>query len=93
MYTKLNIKPLYDRVIIESVLVENKTTTGIIIPDSAKVRPQEGIIVAIGPGKKNQNMLVKVGDKVLYSKYSGTEIIYNNKEYLIMKESDILAII
>ncbi|WGH24559.1 MAG: co-chaperone GroES [Candidatus Shikimatogenerans bostrichidophilus] len=90
---KLNIKPLNDRVLVEPIPVDNKTSTGIIIPETAKDKPQKGIVLAVGDGKNKYKMTVKVGDKILYSKYSGTEININNKEYLIMHESDILAII
>ncbi len=90
---KLNIKPLADRVIIEASAAEEKTTGGIIIPDTAKEKPQKGIVVAVGPGKKDEPLTVKVGDTVLYGKYTGTEISFENKDYLIMRESDIVAII
>ena len=89
----LNIKPLADRVIVEAAPAEQKTAGGIIIPDTAKEKPQRGAIVAVGAGKKDEPMTVKVGDNVLYGKYAGTEINYEGKDYLIMKESDILAII
>ena len=91
--TKLNIKPIADRVVVEPALAELKTAGGIIIPDTAKEKPQKGIIVAVGKGKKDEPMTVKVGDSVLYGKYAGTEITIDGKEYLIMKESDIYAII
>ncbi|WOX79338.1 co-chaperone GroES [Candidatus Shikimatogenerans bostrichidophilus] len=87
------IKPLNDLVIIDPFPVENKTSSGIIIPDIAKEKQQEGIVYAVGPGKKNYNMTVKKGDKVLYVKYSGTELKINDKKYIIMHENDILAII
>ncbi|NQT77368.1 MAG: co-chaperone GroES [Bacteroidetes bacterium] len=90
---KLKIKPLADRVIIEASAAEEKTTGGIIIPDTAKEKPQKGIVVAVGPGKKDEPLTVKVGDAVLYGKYTGTEISFENKDYLIMRESDIVAII
>jgi chaperonin GroES len=90
---KLNIKPLADRVIIEASAAEEKTTGGIIIPDTAKEKPQKGIVVAVGPGKKDEPLTVKVGNTVLYGKYTGTEISFENKDYLIMRESDIVAII
>ncbi|MBP5412839.1 MAG: co-chaperone GroES [Bacteroidales bacterium] len=89
----MNIKPLADRVIIEAAPAEQKTAAGIIIPDTAKEKPQRGKVVAVGNGKKDEPMTVKVGDVVLYGKYAGTEINYNGTDYLIMKESDILAII
>lgn len=89
----LNIKPLADRVIIEPAQAEEKTAGGIIIPDTAKEKPQRGTVVAAGPGKKDEPLTVKVGDVVLYGKYAGTEITVDNKDYLIMRESDIVAII
>ena len=89
----LNIKPLADRVIVEADPAEQKTAGGIIIPDTAKEKPQKGTVVAVGAGKKDEPMTVKVGDIVLYGKYAGTEINYDGKDYLIMKESDILAIV
>ena len=89
----LNIKPLSDRVVIEAAKADTKTTSGIIIPDTAKEKPQRGTVVAVGPGKKDEPTMVKDGDTVLYGKYSGTEINIDGKEYLIMRESDILAII
>lgn len=91
--SQLNIKPLGDRVVIEPAPAETKTASGIIIPDSAKEKPQEGIVVAVGNGKKDEPMTVAVGDKVLYGKYSGTELKLEGKDYLIMREADILAII
>jgi len=91
--TKLNIKPIGDRVVVEPAQAEQKTAGGIIIPDTAKEKPQKGIIVAVGKGKKDEPMTVKQGDTVLYGKYAGTEITIDGKEYLIMKESDIYAII
>jgi chaperonin GroES len=90
---KLNIKPLADRVIVEPSVAEEKTAGGIIIPDTAKEKPQRGTVRAVGPGKKDEPLTVKVGDKVLYGKYSGTEISFEGQDYLIMKESDIVAII
>ena len=91
--TKIKIKPLADRVLIEPASAEEKTIGGIIIPDTAKEKPQKGVIVAVGSGKKDDPLTVKVGDTVLYSKYAGTEITLDQKEYLIMRESDIVAII
>ncbi|ADX67280.1 MULTISPECIES: co-chaperone GroES [Weeksella] len=91
--SQLNIKPLADRVVIEPSPAETKTASGIIIPDSAKEKPQEGTVVAVGNGKKDEQMTVAVGDKVLYGKYSGTELKLDGKDYLIMREADILAII
>ncbi len=90
---KVNVKPLADRVLIEPAPAEQKTSGGIIIPDTAKEKPQKGTVVAIGNGKKDEPLTVKVGDTVLYGKYSGTEISIEGKDYLIMKESDIFAII
>ncbi len=90
---KVNVKPLADRVLVEPAPAEQKTTGGIIIPDTAKEKPQKGTVVAVGKGKKDEPMTVKVGDVVLYGKYSGTEINFEGNDYLIMKESDIFAII
>lgn len=89
----MKMKPLGTRVIIEPLVAEEKTQGGIIIPDSAKEKPQSGKVVAIGPGSKDEPMEVKVGDVVLYGKYSGTEISYENNNYLIMSQSDILAVV
>jgi chaperonin GroES len=89
----INIKPLADRVVVEPAPAEEKTPGGIIIPDTAKEKPQKGTVVAVGPGKKDEPTTVKVGDKVLYGKYAGTEINIDGKEYLIMRESDIYAIL
>jgi chaperonin GroES len=89
----LNIRPLADRVVIEPAAAEEKTASGIIIPDTAKEKPQRGTVVAVGPGKKDEPTTVKVGDTVLYGKYSGTDIQIGGKDYLIMRESDILAIV
>jgi chaperonin GroES len=91
--TNVNVKPLADRVLVEAAEAETKTAGGIIIPDTAKEKPMRGKIVAAGPGKKDEPTTVKVGDTVLYGKYAGTEISIDGKEYLIMKESDIYAII
>ncbi|MPM09439.1 10 kDa chaperonin [bioreactor metagenome] len=91
--SKINIKPLADRVVIEPAQAETKTSSGIIIPDTAKEKPQRGTVVAAGPGKKDEPVTVKEGDVVLYGKYAGTEITIDGKDYLIMKESDILAIV
>ena len=87
------IKPLADRVLIEPKEAETKTASGIFIPDSAKEKPQQGTVIAVGPGKKDEPMEVKVGDVVLYGKYSGTEVAVEEKKYLIVKQSDILAIL
>ena len=89
----VNVKPLADRVLIEPAAAEEKTAFGIIIPDTAKEKPQKGIVVAVGPGKKDEPMTVKVGDTVLYGKYSGTELSVESKDYLMMRESDIFAIV
>jgi chaperonin GroES len=89
----LTIKPLADRVIVEPAAAETKTASGIIIPDTAQEKPQKGTVVAVGNGKKDEPMTVSVGDKVLYGKYAGTEFKYEGSDFLIMRESDILAII
>lgn len=91
--SKVNFKPLADRVLVEPAAAEEKTASGIIIPDTAKEKPQQGKIIAIGTGKKDEPINVKVGDQVLYGKYSGTEVTIEGKEYLIMKESDIYGVI
>ena len=93
MAIKLNITPLRDRVIVKAAPAEEKTAGGIIIPDTAKEKPQRGPIVAAGPGKKDEPMTVKNGDTVLYGKYAGTEITIDGADYLIMRESDVLAIV
>ncbi len=90
---KVNVKPLADRVLLQPAEAEEKTLGGIIIPDTAKEKPQKGTVVAVGSGKKDEPMTVKAGDKVLYGKYSGTEITIDDADYLIMSESDILAVI
>ena len=90
---KVKIKPLADRVLIEPAPAEEKTAAGIIIPDTAKEKPQKGTVVAVGTGKKDEPMTVKTGDVVLYGKYAGTEINIDGVNYLIMRESDIVAII
>lgn len=89
----LKIQPLSDRVLVEPQEAETKTASGIYIPDSAKEKPQQGKVVAVGKGKKDHEMTVKVGDVVLYGKYSGSELKFDGKDYLIMREDDILAII
>jgi len=89
----MNIKPLSDRVLVEPAQAETKTASGIIIPDTAQEKPQKGTIVAVGNGKVNEPLTVKVGDTVLYGKYSGTELKLEGKDYMIMRESDILAIL
>ncbi len=95
---KLNLKPLADRVVIKPMEAEETTKGGIILPDTAKEKPIEGTVVAVGPGKvsddgKSVKMEVKEGDKVLYGKYSGTEVTIDGQDYLIMRESDIFAIV
>ena len=89
----MNVKPLADRVVVQPAEAETKTVSGIIIPDTAKEKPQRGTVVAVGNGTKDQAMTVKVGDEVLYGKYSGTEIAIDGTNYLIMRESDIYAIV
>jgi chaperonin GroES len=93
MANNVKVTPLHDRVIVKPAQAEEKTAGGIIIPDTAKEKPQRGTVVAVGEGKKDEPVTVKVGDEVLYGKYAGTEITYEGKEYLIMRESDIYAII
>jgi len=89
----LNIKPIADRVVIEPSAAETTTASGIIIPDTAKEKPQKGTVVAVGTGKADYTMTVKVGDTVLYGKYAGTELKYEGKDYLIMREDEIYAIL
>lgn len=89
----IKIQPLSDRVLIEPQAAETKTASGIIIPDSAKEKPQRGTVVAVGNGKKDHDMTVKVGDTVLYGKYSGTELKLEGQDFLMMREDDILAIV
>jgi len=91
--SKINITPLADRVIIKQAAAETTTASGIIIPDTAQEKPQKGNVMAVGKGTKDNPITVKAGDTVLYGKYAGTELKYKNEDYLIMKESDILAII
>lgn len=93
MAKKLNVTPLHDRVIIKPAAAEEKTAGGIIIPDTAKEKPQRGEVVAVGAGKKDEPLTVKVGDVVLYGKYAGTELPVEGVDYLIMRESDIVAIL
>jgi chaperonin GroES len=93
MATNVNITPLHDRVIVKPAPAEEKTAGGIIIPDTAKEKPQRGTVVAAGPGKKDEPMTVKSGDAILYGKYAGTEVSFEGEDYLIMRESDILAVI
>ncbi len=89
----MNIKPLADRVLIEPAPAETKTVGGIIIPDTAKEKPLQGTIVAVGKGTKDEEMVLKEGDTVLYGKYAGTELEYEGKKYLIMRQSDVLAVL
>ncbi|MFT5822910.1 MAG: chaperonin GroES [Crocinitomix sp.] len=90
---KLNIQPLADRVLVEADKAEEKSKGGIIIPDTAKESPQKGTVLAVGKGTKDEPMTVKVGDSILYGKYSGTKVTVEGVEALIMKESDIFGII
>ena len=85
------IKPLADRVLVEPKEAETKTASGLYIPDTAKEKSQQGVVIAVGPGKKDEPMELKAGDVVLYGKYAGTEVSYEDKKYLIMKQSDVLA--
>jgi chaperonin GroES len=87
----MKIKPLADRVLVEPSAAETKTASGIIIPDSAQEKPQKGQVIAVGPGTQENPITLKVGDNILYGKYSGTELKHDGIDYLIMKESDILA--
>ncbi len=89
----MNIKPLADRVLIEPAPAETKTVGGIIIPDTAKEKPLQGTIVAVGKGTKDEEMVLKEGDVVLYGKYAGTELEFENKKYLIMRQSDVVAVL
>ena len=91
--SNVSIKPLADRVLVEPAAAETKTASGLFIPDTAKEKPQKGVIIAVGAGKKDEPITVKVGDNVLYGKYAGTEINVDGKEYLIMRESDIFAVL
>jgi len=90
---KVSVKPLADRVLVEPAEAETETASGIIIPDAAKEKPMKGKVIAVGAGKKDEPVTVKVGDTVLYGKYAGTELQIDGKEYLIMRESDIYAVI
>lgn len=91
--SNVNIKPLADRVLVQPAAAEDKTASGLYIPDTAKEKPQRGTVVAVGNGKKDEPLTVKVGDTVLYGKYSGTELSVDGSDYLIMRESDIFAIL
>jgi len=93
MSSKSQITPLHDRVVIKPAPAEEKTAGGIIIPDTAKEKPQRGTVIAAGPGKKDEPVTVKKGDTVLYGKYSGTEITVGGQDLLILREGDILAIV
>ena len=88
-----NVQPLEDRILVKPLDPQTKTASGIIIPDTAQEKPQKGTVVAVGNGKKDEPMTVSVGDTVLYGKYAGTEFKYDGSDFLIMRESDILAII
>jgi len=90
---KVSLKPLADRVLVQAAAAEEKTKGGIIIPDTAKEKPQKGKVIAVGTGKKDEPMTVKAGETVLYGKYSGTEIVIDGEDYLIMRESDIFAVL
>lgn len=90
---KVSVKPLADRVLVEPAPAETKTAGGLIIPDTAKEKPAKGKVIAVGAGKKDEPMTVKVGDSVLYGKFAGTEISIEGKNYLIMKENDIYAVV
>ena len=87
------IKPLADRVLVEAQEAETKTASGLFIPDSAKEKPQQGVIIAVGSGNKDEPMELKPGDKVMYGKYSGSEVSFEGKDYLIMRQSDVIAVI
>ena len=89
----VSIKPLADRVLVKPMEAESKTASGLIIPDTAKEKPQKGTIVAVGPGTKDEEMQVKAGDVVLYGKYAGTELSVDGTDYLIMRQSDVFAVI
>jgi chaperonin GroES len=93
MAKKISIQPLADRVLIQAAPAEEKTASGIYIPDTAKEKPQHGTVVAVGSGKKDEPLTVKKGDNVLYGKYSGTELNHGGVDYLIMREADIFAIV
>jgi chaperonin GroES len=90
---EVKIKPLADRVLVEPLAAEQKTASGIIIPDTAKEKPQRGKVIAVGKGTKDDAMELKVGDEVLYGKYAGTEVTVEGKDYLIMRQSDVFAVI
>ena len=89
----MNVKPLADRVLVEPKEAETKTASGLFIPDTAKEKPHAGTVVAVGPGKKDEPMELKVGDKVLYGKYAGTELNVDGKIYIMMRQSDVMAVV
>lgn len=89
----MNIKPLADRVLVKPAAAEEKTVAGIIIPDTAKEKPLKGEVLAVGKGTKDEEMVLKVGDTVLYGKYSGNEVELDGEKYLIMRQSDVLAVL
>ncbi len=91
--SNVSLRPLADRVLVEVAPAEEKTTSGLYIPDTAKEKPQKGTIIAVGNGKKDEPLTVKVGDQILYGKYAGTEVSVGGNDYLIMRESDIFAIL
>ncbi len=91
--SEVKIRPLADRVLVQPLAAETKTASGLIIPDTAQEKPQRGRVVAVGAGKKDEPMTVNIGDEVLYGKYAGTELKFDGNDYLIMRESDILAIL
>jgi chaperonin GroES len=97
--TKVAIKPLEDRIVVQPLDAEQTTASGLVIPDTAKEKPQEGVVLAVGPGRFDEDgekripLDVKVGDVVLYSKYGGTEVKYNNEDYLVLSARDLLAIV
>jgi chaperonin GroES len=95
--TKVAIKPLEDRIVVQAVEAETTTASGLVIPDTAKEKPQEGTVLAVGPGRFEDGarvpLDVKVGDRVLYSKYGGTEVKYSGEEYLVLSARDVLAVI
>jgi chaperonin GroES len=91
--SQVKIKPLADRVLVEPLAAEQKTASGIIIPDTAKEKPQRGKVIAVGKGKKDEPMELKAGDEVLYGKYAGTEITIDGTDYLMMRQDDILAVV
>jgi chaperonin GroES len=97
--SKVTLKPLEDRIVVQALEAEQTTASGLVIPDTAKEKPQEGIVLAVGPGRFDEEgekripLDVKVGDTVIYSKYGGTEVKYNNEEYLILSARDVLAVV